>query len=152
VKCPFSELGCMAEMVFKDVASHMDECTQSHMLLALNRVKEQEQVITMLSKKVQILETKTAHQATQLTELATGAASAMTAIAATEKRMQKLVADEVHKVESKALKKSTDLGSEMHNELNKVKRVLTDLNNKEIERQRAAAAAASSAASSSGRK
>jgi len=45
VPCPFEDFGCSAQLLFKDVPDHLDSCGQSHLMLAVTRVREQQAVI-----------------------------------------------------------------------------------------------------------
>ena len=87
-----------------------------------------------------------------MTEVIAGTTVAMTAITTTEKKLIKHVTDELNKVDNKAVKRTSDLGSEVASEINKMKRVITDSNDRGMERQRGTTYTSSSSSSSSGRK
>ena len=49
--CPFYDLGCIAELVHKDVPDHLDIASHSHLLLALNTIRDQAISIKNLSTR-----------------------------------------------------------------------------------------------------
>eukprot|EP00930_Biecheleria_cincta_P027341 TRINITY_DN19214_c0_g1_i1.p1 TRINITY_DN19214_c0_g1~~TRINITY_DN19214_c0_g1_i1.p1 ORF type:complete len:500 (+),score=115.84 TRINITY_DN19214_c0_g1_i1:45-1544(+) len=55
--CQFKAIGCDAALSHQDVAAHLDECTQAHLLLVLRKSLEQQELIRTLSARVRQLET-----------------------------------------------------------------------------------------------
>lgn len=58
--CTFGAIGCQAPLNHRDVAEHLERCTQSHLMLLLQTVLEQQDVIRSLSARVYELESRTA--------------------------------------------------------------------------------------------
>jgi hypothetical protein len=56
VECPFKDIGCIKEVKAKDIDKHVVEDGPSHLLLAVNRMKEHEDVIKKMHFKVLELE------------------------------------------------------------------------------------------------
>jgi len=63
-KCAFHSIGCDKPLTHQSVPAHLDECIQSHLLLVLGIVTEQQDVIRSLTSRVYELEKRaTAHDA-----------------------------------------------------------------------------------------
>jgi len=54
--CTFSTIGCHTALSQRDVESHLEECTQAHLMLLLRTVMEQQDTIRTLSARVRSLE------------------------------------------------------------------------------------------------
>ena len=125
VQCPFACLGCNTDLLFKDLPTHMDDTIQPHMMMGLHRVMEQHEVIVKLNTKVASLESKTAAYGSQIAALTAGAAAAAVAMEVNEKKMIKVLHDEVGRVNAKATKKQQALEShtqQITNEMSQVRR------------------------------
>lgn len=60
VECPFKDIGCLKEVRAMDVKAHVVEDAPAHLLLAVNRMTEHQEVIRKLHLKVETLETENA--------------------------------------------------------------------------------------------
>mmetsp|Transcript_47988 Transcript_47988/g.127108 ORF Transcript_47988/g.127108 Transcript_47988/m.127108 type:complete len:612 (-) Transcript_47988:137-1972(-) len=81
VSCPFRSLGCITSVKATEVEPHMDNCTQSHLLLALNVIADQQQTIAALQEQVISLEAKVeAHMRTDWSGIAAQAVANATSI------------------------------------------------------------------------
>ena len=56
VECPFKKIGCTKSVKACDLQSHLAEEAHTHLLLALNRMMEHQEVINSLNTKVVALE------------------------------------------------------------------------------------------------
>merc|ERR1711957_911812 len=56
--CIFKSIGCTAEVTHQSLAPHLEDCTQSHLMLMLNTVVEQQDVIKSLCGRVYDLESR----------------------------------------------------------------------------------------------
>ena len=61
VACPFANVGCTTRVLARDLPEHVGslETTNSHLLLAVNRMMEYQTVIKNLNTKVKLLEDDT---------------------------------------------------------------------------------------------
>jgi len=138
VLCPFAALGCDAgQVLYKDLAAHMDAATQPHLLLALTRLQEQQQVLGEVGATVRALDGKMAAFGTQIAGLTAGAAALATQAEASEKKVLKALHDEVGRVDAKAAKKVSAMEAHVGAELQQVKRAVQDLVAKETARTNA---------------
>ena len=90
--CPYRDLGCMADLAHKDVPSHLDACMPSHLLLALARLQEQQNVIKDLHSRVGELEagqSRVLQQAVGAAAVATAAREAVDLLAHRHERAAK---------------------------------------------------------------
>merc|ERR1712137_390522 len=62
--CNFRCIGCDVSLTQRDVQSHLEDCSQSHILLLLEKVMEQQTAIRSLTSKVNELESN--HQELEL--------------------------------------------------------------------------------------
>lgn len=58
--CTFSAIGCSAPLNQRGVSTHLEDCTQSHMMMMLQTMMEQQDVIRSLTARVYELETRCA--------------------------------------------------------------------------------------------
>lgn len=138
VLCPFAPLGCDAtHLLFKDLPAHMDATTQPHLLLALARMREQQEVIAQLGGAVRAIDTKTVAFGAQIAGLTAGAAALAAHAEASEKKVLKALHDEVGRVDAKAAKKMSAVEAHVGAELQQVKRAVQDLATKETARANA---------------
>eukprot|EP01034_Spumella_vulgaris_P029296 gene29296-36321_t len=128
VVCAFTELGCKSDLLFKDLDGHMHDCQCHHLELSLGRLKEHQGVITALHNRVRDLEVQNAQHVASITTLQAGAAAATAALLLHERKQDKALKDAIYSAEQKASRRTADLSSELHGEINKLKRVLNDMN------------------------
>ena len=93
VSCPFADLGCSVSLLHKDVPDHLDSCSNSHLLLAVEVVRNQRNIIEELSLKLQTVEQGQQDLHGTCHKLQMGAAAALVAIEASE--TGSLVADAI---------------------------------------------------------
>jgi hypothetical protein len=127
VPCSFHELGCLADLVHRDLPDHLERCIQGHLMLTVARVGEQQQVIQGLHRKVANAERQATEHAAGIAELAAGAVAGAAALAAAEKGLAKLVHDEVGKAEARAVKRVEALATEYHMEVGQAKKAHQEL-------------------------
>uniref|UniRef100_A0A7S2HD16 TRAF-type domain-containing protein n=1 Tax=Helicotheca tamesis TaxID=374047 RepID=A0A7S2HD16_9STRA len=58
VSCPFAKVGCPTEVAAKDLAQHLEENVNSHLLLTSNRMMEYEKVFRDMNAKIGHLESE----------------------------------------------------------------------------------------------
>ena len=104
----------------------MRDCQCEHLQLSLGRILEHQAVITTMHNKIIELESTTAQQAALITSLQSGAAAAAVALVAHERRQDKNLEAAIRSAEQKASRNCTNVSSELHAELNKVKKSLND--------------------------
>ena len=104
VHCPFMEIGCMATLTHHEVEKHLDECIQSHLLLSLNRIKEQQQVIVNLHQKTKEYDKLVSKNTTDLVTLGASVLAANTLINEVDKKYSKTITDELKKNDAKSSK------------------------------------------------
>lgn len=61
VPCSFAKVGCPAVVLAQDLEAHISESTNSHLLIAMNRMMEHQSVIKVMHNKVRNLEAENAH-------------------------------------------------------------------------------------------
>lgn len=98
--CTFSAVGCQSPLIHRDLAGHLEECCQAHLMLLLRALMEQQDLVQALTRKVADLEATCATQS-RTSELETQRANALEA---------KLVA--LDKKAAQDLKKASDSASE----------------------------------------
>eukprot|EP00596_Hydrurales_sp_CCMP1899_P006799 CAMPEP_0119043424 /NCGR_PEP_ID=MMETSP1177-20130426/21728_1 /TAXON_ID=2985 /ORGANISM="Ochromonas sp, Strain CCMP1899" /LENGTH=394 /DNA_ID=CAMNT_0007011455 /DNA_START=173 /DNA_END=1358 /DNA_ORIENTATION=- len=100
VLCPFSDIGCMGECTYKNLPDHLDLCTQSHLLLAASRMREQENVIRQMHSKIREICSAHDQQKLQLTALATASAASI-AVEIENKKIMKHMKDDIARIDHK---------------------------------------------------
>ena len=136
-----------SELVQRTLPDHMETCTQSHLLLSMTRIQEQQNVIISLNRRVNDLEKKTGQHVTQIATLVASVAAASAAVEESEKRVTKSFQYDLQKLDQKTTKKANDITTEYRSEVTKLTRSVQELATREqdrtrAERERAAAAAA----------
>jgi len=107
------------------------EATQQHLLLTLQRVKEQQGVIQMLHQRTHDLENSLTEQNNRLVGVCEGLRKAIVAVEAAEARSSKAHREEISKLDAKAAKGINQVITDMHSEIAKLKTSLHALS-KEI--------------------
>lgn len=118
VACPFADLGCSVSLLHKDVPEHLDSCSNSHLLLAVDVVRGQRNLIEEMSLKLQTLEQSQQDLNGTCHKLQMGAAAALVAIETSERKIYHRLHDDITKVE----KKSQDANSKITNDLSSLSR------------------------------
>eukprot|EP01041_Mallomonas_annulata_P003979 gene3979-7930_t len=115
VFCPFNEMGCnVTELTHKALPDHMDCCTQSHLLLVLNRITEHQNVIVNLKQKTENLEMITAANTSNIAGLDAALAANVLAIDHAERRTLKVLRDEATTSDKKISTAITSLTGEVN--------------------------------------
>jgi hypothetical protein len=99
VPCPFADIGCSASLLYKDVPAHLDQCAPAHLILAIDRVREQGVVIEKLFGRIYELEQHCNDNSARINGLAAASAAAVVAIEVAEKRMWSKCSDEIGRAE-----------------------------------------------------
>lgn len=102
--CPYASLGCKEEQLsVRSLTAHLKDADaiNSHLLLSLTRLEEQQGVIVKLHKKVKALESTVEDQALSISALQGGATAAMVAIKKTEQDVERTSHQEVKDLEKK---------------------------------------------------
>ena len=118
------------ELVFRAVPEHVEKCTQSHLLLILKRLQEQQGVIVNLHEKVGNLEQTTALLTTNLAVLDAAVAAQATMIQNADKRIMKHIQDEVQALDKKTSKSSAALQTELNTVKSNLQQLLQAQNKK----------------------
>lgn len=125
-RCVVYPLFSFAELTHRALPEHLETCAQSHMLLLLRRVTEQQGVIVANRQKLNALEnTVTAHTA-NLAALDTAVAAAVAGVDHVERRVLKTLRDEMATATKKHSKDISSLQSELNSLKNSVSRVAAD--------------------------
>lgn len=113
------------EITMKDLSDHLEKCVHSHLLLAVNRMQEQQDVIVVLHRKVKELEEIVDSHSSQLAgvqaEIAAVGAAATAALLASEKKTEKNINNHVNNLD----KKINGVGSRHDEEIQKLKKMFT---------------------------
>lgn len=135
VLCPFAELGCMSSLCHNEVEKHLDECIQSHLLLSLNRITEQQKVIVAIHQKTRDYDKEILSNKNTLVTLGAAVTAATVMIESVDKKYQKLINEAVKKNDAKSSKEvNLAIGefrtenSKLRSELNTVKSEQTKVN------------------------
>jgi len=110
--CPFSDMGCSADLLHKDVPEHLDACCQSHLLLAVERLREQQEVIKKLHGRVNSVESECSKTSGQLVALTASVAAGAVALEVSEKRSASKISDEVSRCEGRLNDKISRVGTQ----------------------------------------
>ena len=122
-------LSCLVlskDLLDKDLEEHLTHAQPTHLHLALVRMKEHEKVISTMHRKVDLLETTSKTHGQRISELTMGVAAGATALAVSEKRMEKAFHDQVYKLDQK-ISRSTSAISTTNSDLNKLQRTIQDV-------------------------
>ena len=88
-------------MVQKDVPAHVDACTNSHLLLALNTVRDQAVTVKKLDQKLIQLQDELRRTNAKVSETQTSVVGVTTAITVAEQRQLKLLKNHLAETEEK---------------------------------------------------
>ena len=143
VLCPFNCLGCKTahEMVFKELPAHMESSTQVHLMLTLDRIQQQNETITQLTRKVTTVESTLTQSTAQIAALAVGATAVVAQLEASEKKYLKALHDEIGRVDAKAAKRLQGVEHSLATEVTAVKKAVRELGEREQARSAAEAKA-----------
>jgi len=114
VDCPFLEIGCLSELVHRTLPEHLESCHTSHMLLALKRISEQQNVIKDLYNRVNELEKTQSNNGKAIAACTTALAAADVATAAALAREVKALKRDVAECDSASSKRTQAVASELH--------------------------------------
>lgn len=101
-KCTYSGIGCEVPLTQQAVASHLDDCSQSHMLLLLCALQEQQDVIGKLTTRISELEARSAAHDKQSTESIDGHHKRVLALEERSKSMPAILDDKFSAAEKRA--------------------------------------------------
>merc|ERR1711991_50405 len=101
VPCPMADIGCTADLLYVNVPDHMMSAGETHLLLAVEKIREQSRVIADLQTQLFNLENEQLNANRTLETLTAGAAAALVAIEVSEKRTYHRLSDEMSRLESK---------------------------------------------------
>jgi hypothetical protein len=121
VQCPFAELGCMAALKHNEVEAHLEECIQSHLLLSLNRIKEQQTVIVNLHQKVKEYDKVITKNTTDLITIGASVTAINTLVNEVDKKHTKTITDELKKNDAKSSKEINLAVGEFRTENSKIR-------------------------------
>ena len=121
VQCPFAELGCMAALKHNEVEGHLEECIQSHLLLSLNRIKEQQSVIISLHQKVKEYDLKIIKNTNDLITIGASVTAINTLVNEVDKKHTKMITDELKKNDAKSSKETNLAVGEFRTENSKIR-------------------------------
>jgi len=127
MKCPFNELGCSVVCAHRSLQDHLDQYMQSHLLLSLTRVEEQQTVIVSLHRRINDIETKIKEHDTAIIGSSTAISSAIAVVETNNKKQFKALHDDISKVDSKSTRHITDIAGELRGEIAKIKRSLSEI-------------------------
>ena len=113
VPCPFADLGCSVTLLHKDVPDHLDSCSNSHLLLAVEVVRGQRNLIEEMSLKIHTLEQGQQDLHGTCHKLQMGAAAALVAIETSEKKTYHRLHDDIVKVEKKCNDANSRVASDL---------------------------------------
>ena len=113
--------------MFRTLPDHLDSCVQSHLLLTMKRVQEQQSVIVKLNQRVNHLEAQDQKHTAAVAAATASVAAAAIALEASERRAIKSIHDEIGKVDQKSVRRTSDLSSSVQSELNKLQRSFQEL-------------------------
>lgn len=113
-----------AVCAFRSLDDHLSDYMQSHLLLSLRRLEEQQTVIINMNRRLQYQETHLEDVEKHYVATTTGLAASIAAVELSEKKDIKSVRDDIDKVASKAQKEHYELAQELRGDLVKVKRAL----------------------------
>lgn len=101
----------------RDLPNHMDACIQSHLLLALGRIQDQDSKILSLEQQLRALEHRSEEHWAQhkkaIDGVAVKAAAASTLVDALERRQTTLVQSEINKVDTKLSRKINEVAAQV---------------------------------------
>lgn len=127
VTCPFTCIGCTADLLAKDLDGHVQQQTALHLQLLLGRHLEHQKVLSSVYQSVQDLETSHQQHVSLLTTLQTAHAATTVALAVSEKRQEKHVQSQISALDSKLSKSISNVQAEMQGEFGKVRKAFTDM-------------------------
>jgi homogentisate solanesyltransferase len=113
VRCPYECTGCHADLRFCDLSGHLQDATELHMEMMLQRMLEQQSVISSLHQQVQDLETARASQQATIHGLEVALAASAAALKISETRHEKAIRDEINRLEAKVGKTTSALGQDI---------------------------------------
>ena len=96
----------------------------SHLLLCMQRMTEYQSVMQSLSQKMRDLEAQTQQQQTTIVALEAALVASTAALKVSEARHERALHDQIKSVDHKATKAISNLSSEIHSELGKIRRAL----------------------------
>lgn len=127
VQCPFADMGCSADLLHKDVPEHLDTCGQSHLLLAIERVREQQEVIKVFHSRLNDVEKQCSKNTGELFTLTASLAAAGVALEVSEKRSASRISEEISKCESRLNDKISRVGTQTNSIQSSVQTLETKL-------------------------
>jgi hypothetical protein len=113
IDCPYKQLGCEHELVFKDLEEHLHFHTQAHMDLMFRRLIEQQSVIQSMHHHIQSLQASRQQLQQDVVGLTTAVAAATAATKASEARQDKLLREEIQRVDNKHSRQISNLQSDV---------------------------------------
>lgn len=128
VMCPFHDMGCnITELTHRALPDHMETCTQSHLMLLLNRVVEQQSVIVATNNRVTAMETLTAAHVTAIAAIQGAISANTTALETAERRVLKTSHDEMGQMEKRLNRTSSSLQTEVNTLKTSIERMGKDV-------------------------
>jgi thiamine biosynthesis lipoprotein ApbE len=100
------------DLVQSSLPKHLDDCTGSHLLLALNKIQEQQSLICKLCDGVKTLEQDNKKQLTAFATLQATVTAAEAAVIVSEKRLISQLHAEVSKMNQKVSSEISALNSQ----------------------------------------
>ena len=104
-------------MTHAGVEKHIDEATHAHLLLALNRIREQQGVIVQLAEGVKQLKGNEIERDKQLAAFAAGLTAANLAVDVSQNKVMKQMSDEIARVDAKGDKKVSNMEAKIWGDL-----------------------------------
>lgn len=104
-KCPFADLGCLAELTHAGVEKHIDEATHAHLMMALGRIREQQGMIQSLKGSIDELRSNDIERGKQMGALGAGLTAANAAVDVSQNKVLKHLSEEIARVDAKGDKK-----------------------------------------------
>jgi hemerythrin superfamily protein len=109
----------LVDLLAKDLPAHLEASIQPHMNFLLERLVEQQQVITTLYSKVNDLDKGQQANRQEITMVQSGLVAATIALKASETRHEKNLQDQMKSLDNKINKVNSNLHSEIRNEISK---------------------------------
>lgn len=106
---------CVIDLVYKELSSHMESCTHSHMLLILERVREQQEVIVGMNKSMKTMEEVQERSTAALASVQATMATTVAAVEISEKRAMKQMNERISALESKFNSKTSQATNSVRN-------------------------------------
>ena len=100
VPCPFYDIGCISDLVYKDVPEHIDTCANSHLLLSLNTIRDQAISIKSLNNRIDTLQEELKKTNSKQVELQIAVTGATSAVALVEQKQIRQLKTQVENLDT----------------------------------------------------